>query len=420
MGAGPLLIFDKSALQSFSLDEAIMLDVFFLTNIVPVFYVEVLADLDKDDPRGHAAESVVSELADKTPVVSSSPNAFHERLVVGNLLGRPTPMTGQIVLDRAVARRAADGAVGFHVEEAPEVELLGRWQRREFNDVERMHARTWRASLAGVDFGNMIEFAKNAVPPDRKIASLADAKAFADWFVAERDPAVLMFALEFLRVPDAFKDDIRARHASQGQPPLGRFAPYAAYVLTVDLVFALGMSISRISPQKSNNMIDVSYLYYLPFCMVFVSGDKLHARLAPLFLRPDQSFAWAPELKAALRDLHEYYAPHRDEIERVGLYSFASRPPLDLENAVTRLWDKSLKRWRERDTFDPDMPPPADHTLRERMAGGGEVLGEDEWPDDAEYVVLKRTVPIRRGSWRMFPKGVEDRGGEPGPGAPGV
>ena len=41
---GPITIFDKSALQSLSMDESVWLDAFFLVNVVPLFYVETLAD----------------------------------------------------------------------------------------------------------------------------------------------------------------------------------------------------------------------------------------------------------------------------------------------------------------------------------------------------------------------------------------
>jgi hypothetical protein len=52
MGMGPITIFDKSALQSLSMDESVWLDAFFLVNIVPLFYVETLADLEKEVAEG--------------------------------------------------------------------------------------------------------------------------------------------------------------------------------------------------------------------------------------------------------------------------------------------------------------------------------------------------------------------------------
>lgn len=122
---GPILVFDKSALQDLSDDEAFLLDAFFLTNIVPTFFVEVLGDLAKTGAQGTAPEQMVSALAEKTPRYNASASAFHGSLLVANLLGQPIEMnTGQIILDRGSMRRAADGALGYFVEEPPEADAL--------------------------------------------------------------------------------------------------------------------------------------------------------------------------------------------------------------------------------------------------------------------------------------------------------
>jgi hypothetical protein len=39
-GAGPILLFDKSILQSLSVDEAVWLDTFYFPCITPVFFTE--------------------------------------------------------------------------------------------------------------------------------------------------------------------------------------------------------------------------------------------------------------------------------------------------------------------------------------------------------------------------------------------
>jgi hypothetical protein len=56
MPLGPILIFDKSFLQSLNVDEAVWLDNFFLTVITPLFFVETLADLEKEFHRGRTPE----------------------------------------------------------------------------------------------------------------------------------------------------------------------------------------------------------------------------------------------------------------------------------------------------------------------------------------------------------------------------
>lgn len=40
MPQGPVIVFDKSTLESLSIDESVMLDNFYLSNITPVFFVE--------------------------------------------------------------------------------------------------------------------------------------------------------------------------------------------------------------------------------------------------------------------------------------------------------------------------------------------------------------------------------------------
>jgi hypothetical protein len=74
---GPILIFDKSTLQSLNPDEALWLDNFFYTNITPLFFIETLADLEKHVKAGRTPEQVVRSLADKTPVLDCKPSVHH-------------------------------------------------------------------------------------------------------------------------------------------------------------------------------------------------------------------------------------------------------------------------------------------------------------------------------------------------------
>lgn len=78
---GPILIFDKSGLQGLSLDECVTLDSLFLTNIVPVFYVETLADLDKVDKKGRAPGEVVADIAGKSPSVLATSSLVTVQLI---------------------------------------------------------------------------------------------------------------------------------------------------------------------------------------------------------------------------------------------------------------------------------------------------------------------------------------------------
>ena len=126
MPLGPILIFDKSFLQSLNVDEAVWLDNFFLTVITPLFFVETLADLEKEVHRGRTPEQVVGSLAYKTPDLQSYMAAHHGTLLWADLHGQKVPMDGRI--PRAGGRYVTlDGKQGVIYERTPEEEAFARW-----------------------------------------------------------------------------------------------------------------------------------------------------------------------------------------------------------------------------------------------------------------------------------------------------
>lgn len=88
---GPIIIFDKSTLQSLSADESVWLDAFYRPNITPLFFVETLADLEKEVDGGRTPEQVVGNLAEKTPSMGL-PNVHHLTLCISELLGQTVEM----------------------------------------------------------------------------------------------------------------------------------------------------------------------------------------------------------------------------------------------------------------------------------------------------------------------------------------
>src|SRR6266550_7968682 len=203
---------------------------------------------------------------------------------------------------------------------------------------------------------------------------------------------------------------ILARHADARFPSLHAFAPYAAYVLTVDLVLYLGMGLDQIRRDRASHMVDIAYLYYLPFCMVFASGDRLHRQLMPFFAELGQAFLWAPDLKADLAQLLAYCDEHADGLRRAGLVSFLSQPPAGIENRITALWDQFLPSWRERDAAPPPSPPPTEDELMQRikhMTETNDTLAEGAWTDDADFVVMQSRIPVEQGGIRLVPEGIE-------------
>jgi hypothetical protein len=64
MPQGPIIIFDKSSLESLNLDEAVLLDNFYMSNITPLSSVECLSDLEKTIRSRSTPEQLVGSLAE--------------------------------------------------------------------------------------------------------------------------------------------------------------------------------------------------------------------------------------------------------------------------------------------------------------------------------------------------------------------
>jgi hypothetical protein len=229
-------------------------------------------------------------------------------------------MNGRIHLAGGVPVKSVDKS-GIVFEVSPEARAFSRWRDGEFLEAERETAKNWRGMLANLKFNEAIKTLNQFGINPKTCSSLEHAKAIASGIVSrERTIIFFQFALILLGVPELLWGDIIERWKQKGAPPLAEFAPYAAYVAMLELFFYIGIAAGRISVsgKKITNRVDLAYLYYLPFCMVFTSSDKFHRSCAPLFLRPDQQFVWGPELKAELKRLNEYYSEMPDSTrERV-------------------------------------------------------------------------------------------------------
>jgi hypothetical protein len=405
------------------MDESVWLEAFFLSNVTPLFYVETLADLEKEVAAGRTPESVVGTLAAKTPS-NAAPNVHHRTLISGELIGGlDIEMSGRIHVGEGDVMQADDGRVGVHIDEFPEAAALLRWKNHEFLEIERAVAKAWRADLEAHDPDVMLARLRNVVPAGERVSDLADLKAVIDAFCERRDKAAVVLALEVLGLPYAAQILVLNRWQATYRRPLNIFAPYTTHVFKVALLYYLGIERGFISGERASNMIDVAYLYYLPFSMVFVSGDKLHARTAPLFLRDDQTYVNSTEFKAALSELDGYYDTLPNDIKELGVMAFAHYPPSDAENLVTHLWDRHMRSdWREQaKASEADRGRPRDgerdrRTIAEWTTRLDAARPAPEGPAaltrEPDYIIMQQQVPVAKGKWRMVSKEIEEAEGQ--------
>ena len=413
---GPITLFDKSFLQSLSVDESVWFDRFFYAVICPIFYVETLADLKKPKLR-RPPEQEVGIIADKFPGMHCAPTPHHQEMVIGDLLGNHVPLTGQIPRDpsRLVA---SDGHKGVIFEGSPEEEAFLRWQSREFHDLERDFASTWRANLESLNLKRIPdEFQKLGIS-GRSCKSLQEAKSIADTLVNGTDKTleVLGFLFFVLDIPQEGRNLIMERWVASKFPPLSSFAPYAAHFLTVEIFFQISLEASQISSNRPSNRLDIAYLYYLPFCMVFVSSDRLHRKCAPLFLRKNQSFIWGLELKNALSVLDKHYSTLPETEKKKGVMHFAPHPPTEIESIVSQAWDRHLHGWREyakQPSIELDSNPETVKKLRQLIdAPSLQPNAIDFDPEDISFMSIGRDVNPTKGKWWQLPHDLDRKDDE--------
>lgn len=367
MSQGPSLLFDKSTLESLSVNEAVLLDNFYRSTITPLFFVECLADLEREMFRMKGTpEQLVGSLAERTPDCQSSANVHHMEILKGEL-------SGQFSLDTVLLRPFVSGgkvvqlgdSKGMIFQPSEEEDAVQRWARYDFLGLERQIAKRWRRMIEQIDLQAMSANVRRAIGPWRKPLSLQDARTMTDTIIDNLEPEwLLRFGLELLGVPEA-TENVVGDWQSNRKKPLRAYRPYFIHMLSINIFFSLVLPTQLLSKVKSSHQIDLAYLYYLPFCAVFSSRDNFHVQVAPLFMNPAQQFVHGDDLKADLKRLDDLYLQLPPETREKGLYSFAQFPPDDGSYLTSRLWDAYLPDWRKGSKNLVNVPQQIKDALKE-------------------------------------------------------
>ncbi|MFI5094910.1 MAG: hypothetical protein ACHQIK_15820 [Candidatus Acidiferrales bacterium] len=410
MSNGPVIIFDKSSLESLNLDESVLLDNFYRSNITPLFFVECLADLEKTLRSNSTPEQLVGSLADRTPEKEACSNIHHMKALRGEL-GRRLDLSDQrgrpmIEGGRAVQLGNLKGLIFQHSEEE---EALERWRRREFIEVERQIARKWRKTLSQIDFGIMVKNIMAGLGRWRKPKSLEDAKQITDTIIDYMDPEwLIVFGLQLLGAPEEI-NSVRADWVKSRRKPLREYLPYFTFMLSINIFFCLVLQTELLRNVKQSHQVDLAYLYYLPFCSIFTSRDNFHAQIVPLFLSPEQTFVNGSDLKEDLKNLDARYAQLPDQVQRQGLMTYAPVPPEDTGFLTTRLWDKYLPDWRDRskqiDINDPGIRKAMEHLWNKVKEAEHSGVSHNETDlKNIDHLSISRRIASRRGRYCSAPQ----------------
>ena len=302
---GPLLIFDKSFLEMLSPEEVVELGMHFNFVGTPTLIGEIIADLKLPPPERRVPSAVVMALSRKMEKAHGLQPANYRKLALANLHAHEISMLGQVPVDEAAPNvHVTHDRRGLLYDSTPEQLLWARWAGGEFTADDELTAKTWRNGIDQIDLiqvGSIwkpfaIHHFSSAKNQDQLISAI-------DIFLKDPRPAIQREILKMTL--DLLKASAQDRQAPNALMNIGElrsvleFAPYAASVIRLFLAFVCGLARGFVGP-RATNYIDLQYLYYSPFCMVFVSNDRFHRDMWPATAGV-HSFLWGQDVKDDLR-----------------------------------------------------------------------------------------------------------------------
>jgi hypothetical protein len=302
---GPLLIFDKSFVEMLNPEEVSELSMHFKFVGTPTLIGEIIADLKLKPSERRVPSDVVKALSKKMQKVHGLQPANYRKLALANLYAHEISMIGQVPVDGSAPNVHVTGdRRGVFYDSTPEQILWARWANGEFGADDELTATTWRNGIEQIDLNGLVviwkEFSQQHLGSARSLEELVSG---VDAFLRDTTPAVqrqiLNMTLDLMKASPQDQQVANTLMSIGEMRSVLEFAPYAVSVLRLFLTFVCGLARGFIGPRPTN-YIDLQYLYYSPFCMVFVSNDKFHREMWRA-TSGVHSFVWGQDLKDDLR-----------------------------------------------------------------------------------------------------------------------
>ncbi len=332
-----VITIDKSTFQSLSYPELMRLSSYYKHNVAPVLVMEILGDLKKKIPEGKTPSDIrVKDFASKLFPMRSVVNAYYRSLVKGELSGDPVELEGRPTLDIEKIVETDDGRKGFVIKETAEEKAIYKWKEGKFSEADHDLSQLWRTLTTKEDLLKNLQKILQA-GNSQKLKSFDELRKKVNSILFDQglQDRLLAYMIDNYGEGDINGLVIFERWTREGRPLLSDFAPYASHCLEVDLLFHFGLQ-SELIGTRPTNRVDLEYLYYLPFCNVFTSNDKLHKQLAPHLIRKDQQFIVGAVLKEDFKKIVEFLEKEGDEAKK----NFVSEPPIIEDSLTFNLWQE--------------------------------------------------------------------------------
>lgn len=326
---------DKSTFQSLNYTELVRLNNYYKHNVAPILVMEILGDLKKEVAEGKTpSDERVKDFAQKLFPTVCIVNSYYRNLLKQELQGKPCELDGRPTLDLEKIVQTDDGRKGSVIKETLEEKSIYKWKDGKFTEADRELSELWRTVTTQEDLLKNLQKAiksenqvrlKSFEELNKKVDTILNDVGFQD--------KLLAFAIDVYGEGEIDGAKVFEEWLAKGRPLLIENMPYIVHCLKVDLLFHFGLQ-SELVGTRPTNKVDLEYLYYLPFCNVFTSNDKIHKQLAPLLIRADQKFITGDELKDDLKGIIQYLEEEGEEAKK----KFSSNPPIIEESLTFKLW----------------------------------------------------------------------------------
>ncbi len=389
------IILDKSAFESLNIDEIFFLHQYYFPIVPHILIIEILADL-KAEKAGRDSQERVKQLAYKILQLNPKYTAHYQGLIEHELRGEIVEMGRRPNVGHAKSVISDEGQKGVVIKDQFEEEMLDRWRSNKFEEAERFSAEEWRKSIEG----NKIDHSGFDRPEKiKELKNLGDVLEFVDSYLKAQASQRNIFtnAISLYRISPLVASELFYKLETGEITSLYETAPYCYFCYRIFLVFSLALARGLITARQTD-IIDLQYLYYLPFTSLFSSDDKFHKMLTPLFLDSDQTFITGEDLKSDLRRLVELRDEQDTDKQSTWVQKHRQYPPDIASSFTTEMWLKNVpKNVRQAETFPSDLTPEQQRKIVEktnRLSKSAENPNQTEpfSDEDTDFIIIERKV----------------------------
>lgn len=357
---GPNTLVDKSTIQSLSPSEVLYFSQYFSLVLSPILLRELVSTLGKESSPNRDWKKTLSILSYKVDTISSYIIPDVNTMATSNLLGiDDIPMTGQVPLSGGKPVRCRDGTYGVFFEESPQRAVFRRWKEGNFSEDDKRDGQSIREIDHTFNLTGLKKTIEKETTNFPKYKTLYDYISWLDESLFNQESHqefLIKSAASTLKLNPEKINKVIIDWEQKGSPLFSIFRPYAFYVHRCNVIYQVGLGKELIpSSKKAKSHLDMQYIYYLPFCMVFTSGDNFLLDYAKHFIRSDQKIAPAKQLKSDLKNLNDYFESLNEEQKKDVRGKLDDYPPDKQAPYISSIWKKYMSPRNELKDSTPKL-----------------------------------------------------------------